>query len=399
MPRVVRRGGGELTGPAGSGREADVEEGRPVVVAVDAMGGDEAPAAPVAGALRAAREGLARVILVGPRAALEGELARCGDPAGAGGVELVEASQVIGPEEKPVKAIQRKRDSSLAVGLRLVKEGRARALVSAGNTGALAAGGLFILGRLPGVRRPAIGGIFPTVDAVGCLLLDMGAHMDAEPGDLLQYAVMGSLYAEKVLGIPRPRVGLLNVGTEEGKGNELTRRAFPLLAGSGLNFVGNVEGRDIFFRRADVIVCDGFVGNVLLKTLEGLGLGMSGLLRRELTAGPRERAGAWLAGPALRRFARAVDYRSYGGAPVLGVAGACVKCHGSSDATAIRNGVELAARLVGAGVLEAIAERLGGARREPGGGEEGSGGGDESLAAADGRPVVAEEGQRAGTGG
>ncbi len=391
--------GGGRTGSAVQG-EAGAEPGGPVVVAVDAMGGDAAPAAPVAGAVRAAREGLARVILVGPRTVLERELARQGGPAA--GVELAEASQVIGPEEKPVQAIQRKRDSSLAVGLRLVKEGRARALVSAGNTGALAAGGLFILGRLPGVRRPAIGGIFPTVDAVGCLMLDMGAHMDAAPGDLLQYAVMGSLYAEKVLGVPRPRVGLLNVGTEEGKGNELTRRAYPLLAESGLNFVGNVEGRDLFFRRADVLVCDGFVGNVLLKTLEGLGLGMFGLLRRELAAGPRERVGAWLAGQALRRFARAVDYRSYGGAPILGVNGACVKCHGSSDAVAIRNGVEVAVRLVRAGVLAAIAERLGGGR-EAGGRGGGAVGGDETAAGeAAARAAGAaggEEAQRAGTCG
>lgn len=333
-----------------------MSEAAQFVVAVDAMGGDAAPAAPVEAAVRAAGEGLCRVALVGLPDVLERELGRRG---GRQGIEVVAASEVIGPEERPVQAIQRKQDSSLAVGLRLLKEGAADAFVSAGNTGALAAGGLFILGRLPGVRRPAIGGIFPTVDAVGCLMLDMGAHMDAAPADLLQYAVMGSIYAETVLGLAEPRVGLLNVGAEEGKGNELARKAYRLLAESRLNFVGNVEGRDIFFRKADVVVCDGFVGNVLLKTLEGLGLGMFGLLRRELGAGLRERAGAWLAAPALRRFARAVDYRSYGGAPILGVRGACIKCHGSSDAAAIRNGIEVAVRVARARVSDLIAARLG----------------------------------------
>ncbi len=325
-------------------------------VAVDAMGGDHAPRAVVAGAVEAARAGVGSVLLVGPSALLREELERShafGLP-----IEVIEAPDVIGPEEQPVVAVRRKKNSSIAVGLGLVREGRADAFVSAGNTGALMAASLFILGRIPGVRRPAIGGIMPTVDGRGCLMLDMGAHMDASPLNLYQYAFMGSVYAEKVLGVANPRIGLLNVGTEENKGNELTKEAFRILRQSPLNFVGNVEGRDIFDRRADVIVCDGFTGNVILKTLEGVGQGMAALLRRELTSGLRVKLGALLARPALQRFARSVDYREYGGAPILGVDGPCIKCHGSSDAKAVANGIKVAVRVASQGVTGVIRQQL-----------------------------------------
>lgn len=325
-------------------------------VAVDAMGGDHAPRAAVAGAVEAARQGVASVLLVGPGAVLREELQRC--HAAGLPVEVVEAADVIGADEQPAVAVRRKRNSSIVVGLQLVREGRADAFVSAGNTGALMAGGLLILGRIPGVRRPAIGGIMPTVDGKGCLMLDMGAHMDASPLNLYQYAFMGSVYAERVLGFSRPRIGLLNVGTEENKGNELTKAAFRLLKQSPLHFIGNVEGRDIFERRADVIVCDGFTGNVILKTLEGVGQGMAALLRRELASGLRARLGALMARPALARFARSVDYREYGGAPILGVDGPCIKCHGSSDARAIANGIKVAVRIASQGVVSVIRQQV-----------------------------------------
>lgn len=330
-------------------------------IAIDAMGGDNAPAAVVLGALAAARDGVGEILLVGPGEVVRRELGGRGDASidTSLPVTLIEAPEVIGADEAPVQAVQRKKDSSILVGLRLVREGRADAFVSAGNTGALMAASLLTLGRIPGVKRPAIGGIFPTVDRRGCLVLDLGAHMDATPLNLFQYAVMGSVYAREVLDVREPTVGLLNVGTEENKGNELTKAAYQLLRESPLNFRGNIEGRDIFTRGADVVVCDGFVGNVLLKTLEGLGQGMFELLRRELRAGIREKAGALLLAPALRRFARSVDYREYGGGPILGVDGACIKCHGSSDARAIRNGITVAARVASQDVIGIIRGRIG----------------------------------------
>lgn len=321
-------------------------------IAVDAMGGDQAPAAAVAAAVEAAREGLAEIALVGRPDAIARERERLG--AERVPLTVVPATEVIAADDQPVQAIKRKKDSSLVLGASLVARGEADAFVSAGNTGALMAAGLFVCGRIPGVRRPALSGVFPTLDGVGCLVLDLGAHMDADPGNLYQFALMGAIYTEKVRGIPRPRVGLLNVGSEENKGNELTRQAYPLLKDGPFDFVGNVEGRDIFTRAADVVVCDGFVGNVLLKTLEGLGQGVFALLRQELTAGWRERLGALLLRPALRRFGRKVDYAEYGGAPILGVDGVLIKCHGSSDARAILNGIRVAVTVVRERVREVI---------------------------------------------
>lgn len=325
-------------------------------IAVDAMGGDHAPSAPVAGAVAAARAGVGEILLLGPRDLVARELRQAG---GEGlPISLVHAGETIGADEQPVQAVRGKPDSSIVRGFGLVKEGKADAFVSAGNTGALMAAGLFVCGRIPGVKRPAIGSVFPTIDGRGCLVLDLGAHMGASPQNLCQYAMMGAIYAEDALGFDRPRVGLLNVGTEEHKGNELTKEAYQLLKGSRLNFVGNVEGRDIFSRAADVVVCDGFVGNVLLKTLEGLGQGILGLLRRELSSDLRARAGALLARPALKRFARTVDYREYGGAPLLGIDGVGIKCHGSSDGRAMANGISVAARVVTGQVVARIRAQL-----------------------------------------
>jgi glycerol-3-phosphate acyltransferase PlsX len=322
-----------------------------ITVAVDAMGGDNAPQAVVAAARAFAREERdARVLLVG-------QPERLGDA----GVEVVPASEVIAADEAPAAAIRRKRDSSVAVGLGLVRSGDAQAFVSAGNTGALMAGSLLVLGRIPGVDRPAMSSVLPTIDGRGFLLLDLGAQMDATPRNLYEYAVMGSLYAELVRGIARPRVGLLNVGTEEGKGNEVSRQAYALLAQSGLNFVGNVESRDVFASVADVVVSDGFVGNVLLKAIEGYGVGVVRVLGHELRhSGFQTLLGAFLARHTLWRLKRRLDWTEYNGAPFLGVGGSCIKCHGSSDARAMLNGIRLAATFARQDVVGRIGAALAG---------------------------------------
>ena len=325
-------------------------------VVLDAMGGDRAPAATVAGACAAVREqaGL-EVLLCGPEDRVRAEL----PPNPPAGVGFLPASESIAADESPALAFRSKRDSTMAVGLRAVREGAAEAFVSCGNTGALMVGTLLTFGRAPGVDRPAMTSFLPTVDGEGFLLLDLGAHMDASGRNLYEFAVMGSIYAELVRGIERPRVGLLNVGTEEGKGNEVSREAYALLSQSDLNFVGNVEGRDLFEHPVDVVVTDGFVGNIVIKTLEGYGSGISRVLGRELRhSGFRTLLGAFLAQNTLRGLRKRMDYSEYGGAPFLGVNGVSIKCHGSSDARAVKNGILVAARVVGQGVVQRIAARL-----------------------------------------
>ncbi len=325
-------------------------------IVLDAMGGDRAPAATVAGACAAVGEspGL-EVLLCGPEERLRAELGANAPSA----IGLLPASEVIGPEESPASAFRGKRDSTMAVGLRAVREGAAEAFVSCGNTGALMVGTLLTFGRAPGVERPAMTSFLPTIDGEGFLLLDLGAHMDASARNLYEFAVMGSIYAELVRQIERPRVALLNVGTEEGKGNEVSREAYTLLSQSGLNFIGNVEGRDLFEHPADVVVTDGFVGNIVIKTLEGYGSGISRVLGKELRhSGFRTLLGAFLAQNTLRRLRKRMDYAEYGGAPFLGVNGVSIKCHGSSDARAVKNGLLAAARVVGQGVVQRIAARL-----------------------------------------
>jgi glycerol-3-phosphate acyltransferase PlsX len=324
-------------------------------VVLDAMGGDRAPAATVAAACAAVREepGL-EVVLCGVEDRIRAEMRDV--PAG---VSVLPASEVIGPEESPATAFRSKRDSSMAVGLRAVRQGEADAFVSCGNTGALMVGSLLTLGRVAGVDRPAMTSFLPTIDGQGFLLLDLGAHMDASARNLFEFALMGSIYAELVRGIARPRVALLNVGTEEGKGNEVSREAYTLLSRSDVNFVGNVEGRDLFDHPADVVVTDGFVGNIVLKTLEGYGSGVSRVLGRELRhSGFITLLGAALAQKTLRRLRKLMDYSEYGGAPFLGVNGVSIKCHGSSDSRAIKNGLLVASRVVRQGVVQRIAARL-----------------------------------------
>lgn len=329
-------------------------------IAVDAMGGDHQPSAPVRGALEAlqARADL-QVILVGRPDAIEPELVDA-SPRIRQRVEIVAASEVIGPEESPARAVRAKPDSSIAVGLGLCRADRAEAFVSAGNTGALTAGSIFILERIAGVSRPAMPAVLPTVLGRGIVLLDVGATTEADARILHDFAVMGSLFAERARGIEQPRVALLNVGTEEAKGTAVSKQAFEMLKASPLRFVGNIEGRDLIADYADVVVTNGFVGNIVLKAMEGFGIGISQVLGRELRhSGLLTLVGAALAARTLRRLRKRLDYSEYGGVPFLGVNGVCLKCHGSSKSRALKNGVLAAMRMVETNVVAGIAQTLG----------------------------------------
>ncbi len=320
-------------------------------VAVDAMGGDHAPREIVAGAVQAAKELRVEVLLVGPTDLIDRELHALGGPSLP--VRVVEAPEVIEMAEAPAMALRRKPHASIVIAVETLRRGEADAIVSAGNTGAAMAAALLRLGRVEGIDRPAIAAVLPTLRG-RAILVDVGANVDCRPKHLLQFAVMGSVYANRVLGIAEPRVGLMSIGAEPTKGNEIVIRAADLLRSSGLRFTGNLEGRDFFDGVADVAVCDGFVGNLLLKFGEGLALGIFTLLREELSRGPLVRLGVALATPRLRALARRMDYTEYGGAPLLGVNGICIIAHGSSKAKAIRNSIAVAAESVRARMVETI---------------------------------------------
>ena len=324
-------------------------------VAVDAMGGDHAPQEVVAGAAQAARDLGVEIILVGPTDRMHREWRAAG--AGALPVRVVDATEVIEMGEPPAMALRRKRQASILVAVEALRRGEADAVVSAGNTGAAMAAALLTLGRIEGIDRPAIAAVLPTLRG-RAIMVDVGANVDCRPKHLLQFAVMGSVYAQRVLGVARPRVGLMSNGTEETKGNELVIRAADLLRESGLHFIGNVEGRDFFDGAADVVVCDGFVGNLLLKFGEGLAVGIFTLLREELSRGLLVRLGVALATPRLRALARRMDYTEYGGAPLLGVNGICIITHGSSRAKAMRNSIALAAESVRSRMVETIRDDI-----------------------------------------
>jgi len=326
-------------------------------IAVDAMGGDQAPEAIVSGAVAAARELGADVVLVGREARVREELAR---HRGAPALEIVDAPEVIEMHEAPAMALRRKRRASIVVAVELLKARRVDAVVTAGHTGAAMGAGLLGLGRIPGVDRPAIAAVLPTQTAQPAILLDVGANVDCKPHHLLQFALMGSVYANRVLGTTSPRVGLLSNGTEEGKGSELTLAATPLLRASGLNFVGNVEARDVFLGVADVVVCDGFVGNVALKFGQGLALAIRNIVKDELRGLRGKLLRLYLAplvGSILRLYRR-IDYREYGGAPLLGIDGVVIVAHGSSNARALRNAVRVAAETVSHGFVEELRSRM-----------------------------------------
>ena len=318
-------------------------------IVLDAMGSDKAPEPELRGAILACREHPVRVHLVGPEATLRALL----DEHLEGerlAIHIVNATERIGMDEKAAVAVRSKLDSSMRVGLKLVREKRAAGFLTAGNTGAAMATAKMVLRALPGVDRPALTAILPTSSGSPCVLLDVGANVECKPHNLEQFAVMGEMYSRSVLKISRPRVGLLSIGEEESKGNELTREAYGLLKQLPINFIGNVEGRDIYNGKADVIVCDGFVGNVALKTSEGLGRFVSEMLRESLTRTVTAQAGALLSRKALREFKKRLDYREYGGAPLLGVRGVCIVAHGSSNDRAIMNGIRVAAEFAEAGI-------------------------------------------------
>ncbi len=310
-------------------------------IVLDAMGGDRAPHTEIDGALAAARDYGVTVILVGQRERVEPELKKCSwRKNGDYGIEFVEASEVIGMDEAVATAVRRKKQSSLRVGAKIVAEGRADGLVSAGNTGAVMATAKMVIGMLPQVDRPALAALVPTKTGKPTLLLDVGANSDCKPLHLAQFAVMGDAYARAVLGITRPTIGLMSIGEEEAKGNDLTKEAFPLLRElEHLNFVGNVEGRDVFTGQVDVIVTDGFTGNVMLKLSEGLSDAMLSMIRRELSSSTMSKAGAMLARPAFRNIKKRLDYSEYGGAPLRGVRRIVVVTHGSSNSLAIKNAI------------------------------------------------------------
>ncbi|HBV85820.1 phosphate acyltransferase PlsX [Desulfosporosinus sp.] len=323
-------------------------------IAVDAMGGDYAPEEVLKGAMMAAEAWPdSHLILVGQKERLQtflsGPLPK--------NVSLFQASEVIAMDEHPANAVRKKKDSSIVVATRLVKQGEADAIVSAGSTGAQMAAALLGLGRIKGIERPAIVTVLPTSEG-GKLILDVGANMDATPAHLCQYAQMGSIYATKILGIPNPRVGLLNVGSEEGKGNELTQKAYPLLKEAPINFIGNVEGRDVPYGRADVVVCEGFAGNILLKTAEGLAGVLFEQIKEKITSNIVRKLGALAVKPGLKEIAQMMDYAEYGGAPLLGVNGISIICHGSSKSKAIFNAIRVARECVQVQLIEQIREDL-----------------------------------------
>ena len=325
-------------------------------IAIDAMGGDFAPRQIVDGALGAARHLGCGLVLVGRREAVERELER--HDIGGLDVRLVDAPDVIAMAEPPAAALRRRPGASIRVAAELVARGEAAALFSAGNTGAAVVAARSAFGMLPGVDRPALATTVPTRGRRPAVLLDSGATVECRPQHLVQFAVMGTVFARVALGIEHPRVGLLSIGVEETKGNELTREAFRLLKDGPLNFIGNVEARDAYSGEADVIVCDGFTGNVALKVSEGLVETVEHLLREELSRTFTTRMGYLLSRRAFRRFRKRVDDAEYGGAPLVGVAGLCLVGHGRSSANAVRSAVTLATRFVTDGFLERLSREI-----------------------------------------
>lgn len=312
-------------------------------IAVDAMGGDFGPEVVIPGALHAARAGRAAITLVGDEHVIRDYLSRV-DVSGLP-LSVVHASQVVEMEEKPSEALRRKKDSSIQVACNLVRDGEVDGVISAGHSGASLACAMFTIGRVPGVERPAMATFMPTEHAHS-IIIDVGANVDCRPFHLLQFGVMGSVLARTMLGRENPKVALLSNGEEPGKGNHAVKEAYDLLQQSSLNFVGNIEGRDLFVGNVDVVVCDGFVGNVVVKQAEGLATSLGRLLKGEMRRGFFGKIGTMLALNALKRFSRLVDYAEYGGAPLLGLNGICLICHGASNSKAISSAVRMAARFV-----------------------------------------------------
>jgi len=324
-------------------------------VAVDAMGGDNAPAVEVAGVVEACREFGLSVTLVGDKDRLEAELAK--HSVSGLDIDIFHASEVIGMHDSASDAVRKKRDSSVRRAFELVKDGKACAAVSAGNSGATMASGMFVLKRITGIERPAIAQLFPTLKGQ-TLVLDIGGNVDCKPLHLVQFAIMGEVYARYAMGIAAPRVGLLSNGEEDSKGNELTRETNAILRKTSLNYCGYIEGRDIFAGAVDVVVCDGFVGNIVLKLSEGLADAAGKMLKREIVKSWVSKIGYLFVRGAFDRFKKIVDYAEYGGAPLLGINGVGMICHGGSNVKAIKNAIKFAHEYAKNGVSEHVSEKL-----------------------------------------
>jgi phosphate acyltransferase len=331
----------------------DTKENKMMRLAIDAMGGDHAPEEIVRGAVEAVSEiDNLHITLYGDKAKINQYLSTNEN------IDVVHTTEVITSDDEPVRAVRKKKDASLVVMAKAVKENQADACISAGNTGALMSAGLFVIGRIPGIERPALSPTLPTLDGKGFLLLDVGANVDAKPSHLLQYAIMGSVYAQKVRGIAEPKIGLLNVGTEDGKGNDLTKRAFSLMKEAPINFVGNVEARDLLSGVADVVVTDGFSGNVALKTIEGTAESMFSMLKQVFMGSLKTKLAAGVMKKDLTELKNQLDYSEYGGAGLFGLGAPVIKAHGSSNSRAIFNAIKQACHMVEFNVTDTIKETI-----------------------------------------
>ncbi|MCK8816932.1 phosphate acyltransferase PlsX [Natroniella sulfidigena] len=327
-------------------------------IAIDAMGGDHAPQEIIKGVMESIDQFQGQIILVGPKERLKEELDQYSFPSEK--IEIHHASELIGMNESPAKALRKKKDSTIAIGTRLVKEGEVDGFVSAGNTGAVMAGGLFNIGRIKGVARPAIGAVFPTLKEE-TLVLDAGANVDSKPEHLFQQAIMGQIYADQILHKSNPKVGLLSIGEEEKKGNELVLNVHQMLKETeDINFAGNIEGRDIFTGEYDVVLADGFVGNIVLKTSEGLVKALFKIIKQEIEASWLTKLGGLLLKPAFNRVKKKMDYTEYGGAPLLGIDGIVIISHGSSNAKAIKNAIKIAQESIEAKLIDSIKANIDG---------------------------------------
>ncbi|MDR2811809.1 MAG: phosphate acyltransferase PlsX [Endomicrobium sp.] len=330
-----------------------------MIIALDAMGGDFAPISTVKGAILAAMESKHKVLLVGPEKLLTKEMSKYAKRYNVKSldIEIVNASQIISMDEHPVNAVRQKRDSSLSICAKLVADGKANAFISMGNSGAVMTAALFYLKRIDGVLRPAISTIFPTIDG-HCIIADMGANVDCKPEHLLQFGIMASSFYTKITGLKRPRVGLVSIGEEDTKGNELTLAAFKLLKKADINFVGNVEGRDIPKSKADIVICDGFVGNIILK----LGEGLAEILLKLIKVSFKRHPISWASLPflwfAIKDLRKKVDYNEVGGAPLLGVDGVCIVGHGASNCKAVKNAIFTGAKAVEYNLIKDIKEAI-----------------------------------------
>lgn len=322
-------------------------------IAIDAMGGDHAPKEIVLGAMKAISEYKdIHITLVGDESKIRQYL------TSEERIEVLHTDEVILPTDEPVRAVRRKKTASMVLAAQQVADGKADACISAGNTGALMAAGLFVVGRIEGIERPALSPTLPTIGGEGFLLLDVGANVDAKPEHLLQYAIMGAIYAEKVRGVSNPRVGLLNIGTEEKKGNELAKNTFELLRKANIHFIGNVEARDLLDGVADVVVTDGFTGNMVLKTIEGTALSVFKMMKTALTSSFKSKMAAAVLKPDLTQLKSKMDYSEYGGAGLFGLKAPVIKAHGSSDANALFSAVKQTKNMVENAVSQTIKEAV-----------------------------------------